>query len=133
MNKFDYRGNTFQPLRNLSSVEAAQENIQKRTNGYKDVVTIEEYSHSEFYEIAKENKSCVDLYLMNDCDVVLPAWNKFFKYNENAPLQHSSLTYFTECCGKIVEFERLKEQNIYRCPRCKLLVTKTGESKVPKQ
>jgi hypothetical protein len=139
--QFVFMGNTFQPLRDLTVIESGFENIEKRTNGFRNPIMIDGYTHKDFYEAAEANKAVADLFLMNGTYIVLPHNNGLLKYDETLRLYKDHLTYFTACCGKIVDSHKASEKAGYivkgtvahtgdtYCPRCKRDVTKTGEVK----
>jgi hypothetical protein len=139
--QFSYKGNTFQPLRNLNATESGLENIENRTDGFRKSIKIEGYSHSDFYEVATQNKAAVDLFLMNKTIIVIPHSNGFLKYDGSHPLHKGKLTYFSACCGKVVNSHKDNEKNGYvvkgtiaaagdsYCSRCKRDVKRTGEVK----
>jgi len=141
MNKFEYQGHMFQMLRNLTAIESGFQNIERRTGGFGNVVPIDGYSYDEFYRIAKESDVAKDLYYMDGEGIVIPHSKGLLRYDEAHRLIRDNLTYFSECCGKIVSSykEDVKEGwltsdeipsggNFY-CPRCKCAVTKHGKTK----
>jgi hypothetical protein len=139
--QFTYKDNTFQPVRNLTAAESAFENIEKRTDGFRRPITIDGYSHNDFYAIATENKAVVDLYLMNGTLVVLPHSIGLLNYDGSLALHKGKLTYFSACCGKIVYSHKAEAKDGYAiegtveatgdfyCSRCKRDVKRTGEVK----
>ena len=139
--QFVYKGNTFQPIRNLTAAESAFENIEKRTYGFTNPVVVDGYRHDDFYAVAKENKAVVDLYFMNGTVVIIPHSSGFLEYDSSLPLYKGKLTYFSACCGKIVNSHKVevKDGNTIKgiveatgdtyCPRCKRDVKRTGEVK----
>ena len=141
MNTFTYLGHTIKPLRNLTAVESGLQNIERRTNGYLNPVVIEGYNYNDFYAAARENNAVVDLFIIDGKEIVIPNNGGLQRYNEGLPLQKCNLTYFSQCCGKIVECHKASNAGGYRvtgkveqtgntyCPRCMRDVTKTGKVK----
>lgn len=139
--KFTYCNNVFQALRNLTTTESGLQNREKRTRGFTDRVVLEGYDYNEFYEAAKAVSVATDLYVMNDETIVIPHSNGLLIYDASVPLQTKGLTYFTRCCGKIVDSRRTDRAMGYTligkvegsgdnyCPRCKRDVTRTGNIK----
>jgi len=139
--QFTYKDSTFQSVRNLTAAESAFENIEKRTDGFKNLRAIDGYNYDDFYAVATENKAVVDLYLMNGTVVVIPHSNGLLKYDDSLALHKGKLTYFSACCGKIVYSHKAEAKEGYAikgtieasgdfyCSRCKRDVKRTGEAK----
>ena len=136
LQSFDYNGHTFHFLRNLTTTELAEENINRRSG---NIIEIKGYSHKDFYE--KAGEKATDLFVMDGKAIVIPRGKGIAVYDENIRLETHDLTYYTACCGKIVDKHSEDKKSGLTvkgkfpatgdtyCNRCKRDVTRTGDVK----
>jgi len=82
INKFDYLGHTFTPLRNFKKVEIKDGNIIGKFKG----IGIDNYNgglwdYEEFYKISDSfNNERMDIFIMDNGKLVIPCENSLFEY-----------------------------------------------------
>ena len=85
--RFEYLGNTFEPLRDFAGAELDYINISRRTKGFERIVYVYGYSHTAFFAKSREANGFCDLYVMNGSTVVAPGMDGFYVYDLSIPLE----------------------------------------------
>jgi hypothetical protein len=82
--KFEYKGLTFEPLKDIYVRGSEEEKFQKITRRCVDYqLTPEGWNYDEFYKIAEQNDAVADIYNLIDRNYpVIPSTNYLFYYNE---------------------------------------------------